>query len=72
MLPMRFFRNGRSPRELASLFFSFGMFGRCSARAAFQTVQGYLIARLRILPDGHADDHRPIAGAIIHRIGGGG
>ena len=67
MLPMRFFRNRTfSLANVASLFFSFGMFGSIFLLAQyFQTVQGYSpLASGAADPavDGDADDHRPDRG----------
>ncbi|HEY4346696.1 MAG TPA: MFS transporter [Gaiellaceae bacterium] len=75
MLPMRFFRNRVfALANLASLFFSFGMFGSIFLLAQFfQTVQGYspLGSGLRILPwTAMPMIVAPIAGAFSDRIGG--
>jgi EmrB/QacA subfamily drug resistance transporter len=75
MLPMRFFRNRAfALANLASLFFSFGMFGSIFLLAQFfQTVQGYspLASGVRILPwTAMPMIVAPIAGAMSDRIGG--
>ena len=75
MLPMRFFRNRAfALANVASLLFSFGMFGSIFLLAQFfQTVQGYspLESGLRILPwTAMPMIVAPIAGAISDRIGG--
>ena len=72
MLPMRFFRNRAfALANLASLFFSFGMFGSIFLLAQFfQTVQGYspLASGLRILPwTAMPMLVAPIAGAMSDR-----
>ena len=75
MLPMRFFQNRAfALSNLASLFFSFGMFGSIFLLAQFfQTVQGYspLDSGVRILPwTAMPMLVAPIAGAMSDRIGG--
>ncbi len=75
MLPMRFFRNRTfSLANIASFFFSFGMFGSVFLLAQFfQTVQGYspLDSGVRILPwTAMPMLVAPIAGAMSDRIGG--
>ena len=75
MLPMRFFGNRAfALSNVASLFFSFGMFGSIFLLAQFfQTVQGYspLGSGLRILPwTAMPMIVAPIAGAFSDRIGG--
>jgi EmrB/QacA subfamily drug resistance transporter len=75
MLPMRFFKNRAfALSNLASLFFSFGMFGSIFLLAQFfQTVQGYspLDSGVRILPwTAMPMLVAPIAGAMSDRVGG--
>jgi MFS family permease len=75
MLPMRFFENRAfALSNLASLFFSFGMFGSIFLLAQFfQTVQGYspLASGVRILPwTAMPMLVAPIAGAMSDRVGG--
>ncbi len=75
MLPMRFFRNRAfALSNLASLLFSFGMFGSIFLLAQFfQTVQGYspFASGVRILPwTAMPMLVAPIAGAMSDRIGG--
>ncbi len=75
MLPMRFFKNRAfALSNLASLFFSFGMFGSIFLLAQFfQTVQGYspLASGVRILPwTAMPMLVAPIAGAMSDRVGG--
>jgi EmrB/QacA subfamily drug resistance transporter len=75
MLPMKFFRNRTfSLSNVASLFFSFGMFGSIFLLAQyFQTVQGYspLASGIRILPwTAMPMIVAPIAGALSDRVGG--
>jgi EmrB/QacA subfamily drug resistance transporter len=75
MLPMRFFRDRAfALANMASLLFSFGMFGSIFLLAQFfQTVQGYspFGSGLRILPwTAMPMIVAPIAGALSDRIGG--
>jgi EmrB/QacA subfamily drug resistance transporter len=75
MLPMRFFRDRAfALANVASLLFSFGMFGSIFLLAQFfQTVQGYspFGSGLRILPwTAMPMIVAPIAGALSDRIGG--
>src|SRR5204863_2479120 len=75
MLPMHFFRDRTFAfANVASLLFSFGMFGSIFLLAQFfQTVQGYspLASGIRILPwTAMPMIIAPIAGALSDRIGG--
>jgi EmrB/QacA subfamily drug resistance transporter len=75
MLPMRFFRNRAfTLANVASLLFSFGMFGSIFLLAQFfQTVQHYspVASGVRILPwTAMPMIVAPIAGALSDRIGG--